>query len=349
MMSITMKDIAKIAGVSTNTVSRALNNKPEIDKETKRRIIEIANKLNYTPNSIAASLASNKTRTIGLVIPDISDPFFAQQTRGVEDTVRAKGFSVIIINTDENPEAELKAVNTFRGIRVAGIILTSVFPDTQHLKLLQDQKIPFVLLNRWSPAIETDYVINDNVAGAYAATKHLIKKGHTRIAFITGIPKITSVQERLKGYRQAFQEANLPILEELIVHSESLDPQAGKVYARQLLSLQPRPTAILAYCDQLALGVYTAVKESKLSIPEDIALVGYDDIPFSAFFEVPLTTVAQPAYQMGSTASDILIERINAAREEKEEIEVANAPKKQIVFKPQLVVRRSCGAGLKES
>ena len=349
MMSITMKDIAKIAGVSTNTVSRALNNKPEINKETRRRIIEIAKKLNYTPNSIAASLASNKTKTIGLVIPDITDPFFAQQARGIEDTARAKGFSVIVINTDENSETELKAVNTFRSIRVAGIILTSVFSGTQHIKLLQEQQIPFVLLNRWSPVFDTDYVINDNVAGAYEATKHLINRGHTRIAFITGIPEITSVQERLKGYKQAFKEGNLPILENLIVNTESLDPQSGKVHAEQLLAIKPRPTAILAYCDLLALGVYTAVKESNLSIPEDIALVGYDDIPFSAFFEVPLTTVAQPAYQMGLTACDILVERIKAVREENGEENKSDALKKQIVFKPQLIVRKSCGACLNKS
>lgn len=347
-MGTTMKDIAKIAGVSTNTVSRALNGKPEISRETKKRIEEIAKSLNFTPNGLAASLASRKTKMIGLVIPDITDPFFAQQARGIEDTARAEGFSVIIINTDGNPEAELKAINNFRSIRVAGIILTSVFSGTQHIKLLQEQQIPFILLNRWLPLIDTDYVINDNFAGAYEATKYLIQIGHTKIAFILGTPELTSVQERLKGYIQALKEANIPVIKDLIVYTRNLSPQSGELHTKQLLSVIPRPTAIFAYCDLLALGVYAAVKASNLSIPEDIALVGYDDISFSAYFEVPLTSVAQPSYQMGQTACEIVIERIKNIREESESnIQYNDIPKKHIVFKPQLVIRKSCGAYLK--
>jgi len=338
-MGITMKDIAKIAGVSVNTVSRALNDRPEINEETKRQIKEIAKKLNYIPNTIAASLASRKSKTIGLIIPDLCDPFFAKQARGVEDTARQNGYSVIIINTDEIPDHEQEALNTLYGIRVAGVILTSVFPAVERIKDLQRKQIPLVLLNRFLRQIDTDYVINDNKQGAYAATKHLLNLGHQRIGIILGPQHITSVQDRFTGYRQALAEAGVELRKEYVVYGENLKPETGEEIAQQLLRLNPRPTAIFAYCDSLAIGACAGVRKMGLAIPRDVALVGYDDIPYAALLEVPLTTVAQPAYEMGKTACEILIERIQSEREKGG----SAAQTKHIVFKPELVVRKSCG------
>ncbi|HHY45902.1 MAG TPA: LacI family transcriptional regulator [Firmicutes bacterium] len=342
-MGITMKDIARLAGVSVNTVSRALNGKPEIDEKTRQRILEIAREHSYSPNSLAASLASKKTRTVGLIVPDICDPFYAQQARGVEDMARARGYTVILINTDEDPKTELKAVDTLRSKRVDGMLLTSVFPGIDHVVLLQKQHIPFVLLNRRLTSLDTDYVVNDNIKGAYEATRHLIRLGHTRIAHITGPERITSVRERLAGYTKAIQEAGLSIQDDLVFTGESLKPQSGEVLARRALSVNPRPTAIFAFCDTLAMGAYATAKEMGLMVPEDLAIVGYDDIPFAACFEVPLTTVAQPSYEMGRTACKILLDRIESGGNDQEQ---EGVPKGQVVFDARLVIRKSCGAYL---
>lgn len=339
-MGYTMKDLAKMAGVSTNTVSRALNGKKEISEQTRKRIKELAQELNYTPNSIAASLASQKTKMIGVITPDISDPFHAVQMRGIENTAREHGYSVILINTDENPQTELQAVNTFRSIRVAGIILNSVFPGLQHIEGLINQNTPLVLLNRRVAEIDTDYIINDNFLGASLATKHLIELKHTRIAAILGPAHITSVRDRFAGFSKTMEQAGVAVDPELVAYSESLSPETGETIARRLLALSPRPSAILAYCDTLAIGAYVAALKMGLSVPDDLSIVGYDDIKYALCFEVPLTTVAQPAYQMGQTACNIIVERIKA-REEGSILK--DLPKKQVVFQPQLIIRKSCG------
>ena len=345
-MSITMKDIAKMVGVSTNTVSRALNGKKEISEETRKRITEIAEELNYTPNRIAASLAAKKTKTIGLITSDIEDPFHARQARGIEDIAREHGYSVILFNTDENPESEIQAVNTFRSIRVAGIILNSIFPGFKHIEGLKKQNIPFVLLNRRLPDIDADYVINDNFNGAYEATKHLIHLGHTRIGMILGLQRVTSVWDRYAGFSKAMKEAGISINKDFILYGKNLKPETGKELTEQLLAMEPRPTAILAYCDTLAIGAYAAAHQMNLSIPKDLAIIGYDDILFSSYLEVPLTTLSQPAYKMGQAACNIILEKIKS---NEEGVENKNLPKKHLTFQPQLVIRQSCGAYLRQN
>ncbi len=339
-MSYTMEDIAKLAGVSTNTVSRALNGKKEISEETRKRIKKIANELNYTPNSIAASLASQKTNMIGVITPDISDPFHALQVRGIESTARKNGYSVILINADENPETELQAVNTFRSIRVAGIILNTVDPGLEHIEGLVKTDTPLVLLNRRLAGIDADYVINDNFLGAMLAIRYLIELNHTRIGVILGSPRITSVQDRYAGFLKAMDEAGVSIDPELVIHSEEQNPYAGEMLAQRLLASSPRPSAIFAYCDTLAIGAYNAALKMGLSVPDDVSIIGYDDIIYASCFEVPLTTVAQPAYQMGQTACEIIIGRIQAKGGG---LVLKDLPKKQVVVQPQLVIRKSCG------
>lgn len=339
-MDFTMKDIAKIAGVSVNTVSRALNDRPEISEETKQHIKKIARELNYVPNAVAASLASKKSRSIGLVIPDICDPFFALQARGVEDAARERGFSVIIVNTDEDPTREVHAVTTLYGARVAGIVLTSVFFATQHIQELMGKNVPLVLLNRYARELDTDYVINDHEKGAYLVTRHLLALGHKRIGIILGPDRITSVQDRLAGYYKAMAEAGLEVPDQYVVHGENLKPETGELLAERLMHLEPRPTAVFAYCDSLAIGASAGIYKSGYSVPQDVALVGYDDIPYAAHLAIPLTTVVQPAYEMGRTACEILFKRIEHGGEQRTE---------HIVFEPKLVVRKSCGAVLPQS
>ncbi len=339
-MAITMKDIAKIAGVSVNTVSRALNDRPEINEETKRSIKKIAQELNYVPNTIAATLASKKSKSIGLVIPDICDPFFAMQARGVEDAARKHGYSVIIINTDEIPKNELNAITTLYGIRVAGVILTSVSFGMEHIEEMKSRQLPFVLLNRYLRQFDADYVINDHQKGSYMATKHLLALGHKRIGIILGPERITSVQDRLTGYLQAMDEAGIKLSKEYAIHGENLKPETGELLTEELMRKNPRPTAIFAYCDSLAIGASAGIRKTGHKIPQDVALVGYDDIPYAAHLEVPLTTIAQPAYTMGKAACEVLLKRISSGGEPKT---------KHIVFEPKLIVRKSCGASEDQS
>lgn len=336
-MTVKMKDIAKIAGVSVNTVSRALNDRPEINEETKRNIKKIAQELHYVPNTIAASLASKKSKTIGLVIPDLCDPFFAMQARGVEDAAKKNGYSVIIINTDEIPQNELDAITTLYGIRVAGVILTSVSLGMGHIEEMENRELPLVLLNRYLRQFDTDYVINDHRKGSYVATKHLLDLGHERIGIILGPERITSVQDRLSGYLNAMDEAGIKLSNEYVIHGENLKPATGELLSEELMRKNPRPTAIFAYCDSLAIGAVAGIRKLGYKIPQDVALVGYDDIPFAAHLDVPLTTIAQPAYTMGKTACEVLLKRIASGGELKTE---------HVVFEPKLIVRKSCGKHL---
>ena len=338
-MSVTIKDIARIAGVSANTVSRALNNKSEISRATKQKIIRIAREQGYSKNSVAASLATRRTKTVGLIIPDICDPFYAEQARGVEKAATAKGYTMILSDSDEDPDCELAAIKTFRSKRVDGIILTSLFDREANIIELEERNVPLVLLNRWLPSMETNFVINDNFDGAYKATRHLIDLGHRSIAHITGPAGITSVNERYLGYRKALEEAGLSVQPSLVTQGESLKPEAGEKAAREILSTNPRPTAVFAYCDTLAIGLMSAAWQMGLSIPDDVAVVGYDDIPIVAFLGVPLTTISQPAREMGQMACQILIDRI-----ETEGSNGGRSPKTQLKMPASLVVRSSCGA-----
>mgnify|MGYP003765719557 CR=1 FL=1 len=339
-LAVTIKDIARLAGVSANTVSRALNDKGEISPKTKQRVLRIAREQGYSKNSLAASLATSRTSTVGLITPDICDPFYAEQARGVEEAAKAKGYTMILIDFDEDPEAELSAVNTCRSKRVDGIILTSVFARVDHIEGLEKQGVPLVLLNRWLPSMETDFVINDNFNGAYRATRHLIDLGHKHIAHITGPLTITSVRERYLGYCKALEEAGLSVHPSLVSQGESLKPEAGEEAARQVLAGKPRPTAVFAYCDTLAIGVMSMARKMGLMIPEEMAVVGYDDIPLAAYLGVPLTTIAQPARDMGKLACQILIEKIEREGDE----QGRPWPRRQVKTLASLVVRSSCGA-----
>ncbi|HHY97537.1 MAG TPA: LacI family transcriptional regulator, partial [Firmicutes bacterium] len=309
-LAVTIKDIAERAGVSVNTVSRALNNKPEISPETREKIIEIARSLNYTPNILARSLVLKQTYTLGLVVPDNSDPFYAQLAKGVEATAIKRQYNSILCNTDENPNKEIDVLKLLREKRVDGILITTVQKDAAYFKEMLRDEIPFVFLNRHMDDLDVDYVVNDNVAGAYEAVSFLIQLGHKRIAHITGPAHLSSVREREKGYRKALEDHGLEASGSLIFRSDSLKIAAGYNVMKSLLASDSRITAVFAFCDLLAIGAYKAIIEAGLNVPGDISIIGYDDIEFAEFLEVPLTTVAQPTYEIGQIGTEILIERL---------------------------------------
>lgn len=333
-MTATMDDIARICGVSITTVSRALKNKGEISKETKERILRTAEQLNYTANIPARILAGGKGNIIGLLVADNANPYYAKLIRGIEDTAKSHGYSVILYNTDETLELELRGHQMLIENRVDGLLITSIISGRGPLINFTSQNIPYVLLNRYIEGFESDWVRSDNRLGAYLITSHLCDKGHQRIAHITGSESISSVQEREEGYRTALQEHQIQFDPALIYRCD-LKLEGGYCCAKKILeSTGQKPTAIFAYSDLLAVGVLKALNEKSICVPDDLALAGYDNIEFSPFLEPPLTTVDQFAYEIGKTGTEILIEKIN--------IEEGNDWKiRQQIIKPEIVIRES--------
>lgn len=328
-----MKDVAREGGVSINTVSRALNDKPDVNENTKKRILEIADRLNYVPNFLAKGLVTKNTKTIGVIVSDNANPFFARIIKGTEDFARSKGYNIILCNTDERYEREEEAIRLLREKRVDGLVITLTPAQKKRTDILELKRsgVPFILLNRHMDDIMTDYVINDNVYGAYLAVSHLVKSGHKRVGYISGPSQISSVRERLEGYKKVLFENNIEF-DNLLVKESNLKMEDGYRLIKEFLELENRPTAVFTYSDILAIGALKALKEARLKVPKDMALVGYDDIEFSAFLEVPLTTVHQPRYRIGEEGAKILINRI-----EKKDSEGLQ----QIVLKPELVIRES--------
>ncbi len=332
MVGPTIKDIAREAGVSTNTVSRALNDKPDVSAHTRAHILSIAKRLNYSPNYLAKSLISKHTRTLGVVVTDNANPFYAQVIKGIEDTARRNGYNIILCNTNEESEREGEALNLLREKRVDGILITPVQKNREYLKALANLDIPFVLVNRHPREFLSDYVVNDNVAGGSLALGRLIGIGRRRLAYISGPATISSAQERLEGCRQAIAQKGSGAEVELIVKQADLKMEDGYRAMRDLLDREPAPDGVFAYSDLLAIGAMRAIHESGRRIPQDIALVGYDDIDFARYLEVPLTTVKQPRYRIGREAAGILIDKLEGDRKPDHSC---------IVLRPELVVRVS--------
>jgi LacI family transcriptional regulator len=326
-------DVGREAGCSINTASRALNNLPGVSAATRARVLEAAAHLHYSPSRVARSLLTHSSRSIGLIVTDCTNPFYASVIRAVEDVANARDFSVILCNSGESHDREVRAVNMLLENRVAGILLTPVQQASNHIQELMDRELPFVLVGRRFRGIDACSVMSDNESGAYHATSLLLKLGHRRIAHVTGRQEISSVAERADGYRRALNEFDLPSGESSIAQGER-DIVDGTRCALQVLRRSPRPTAIFAYNDLQALGVFAAARQMGLRIPEDLAVVGFDDIEFAAFAEVPLTTVRQPTYEIGRQAADLLFRCMN---------EPDLATERQVVLPTELVIRRSSG------
>lgn len=310
MRRVVLKDVALEAGVSINTVSRALNDRPEISAETKERVLQTAVRLGYRPNKLARGLRSNKTEIIGVIVADISNPFFAPVVQGMGRRAKELGYGLILQDTGEEYDAEEEAVRTMQYGQVDGVLLTPVQTDKQSVLQLQGTGIPFVLVARYFADPDTDYVAADDIQGGYLATKHLIENGHDRIAFISGPAYNSSARERMAGYMQALNEHEIsPDLQ--LIRKPALTMEDGFIHAMDILKrVKPRPTAFFTFSDFVALGVMQALREEKVKVPADMAVVGYDDIAFASCLEVPLTTVRMPKREIGQEAVQLLVEKL---------------------------------------
>ena len=335
----TIIDIAREAGVSKSTVSRVLNGQNGVSEQARYQVLQAARRLGYTPNGLARGLSGRHTAMVGFVLSDISNPFFPELARGIEDVAREMGYTVLFANTDGRPDREHEAVRLLVERRVDGIVFASVTRETDCLRWLREVGIPFALAGRSTDDPDVDSVVVDNVAGGRMATEHLLGLGHSRVAFIGGPRNVSASVERFEGYRQAFRARNLEV-DPRLVRWADFRQSGGYVAALELLQgTGEPPTALFAANDQMAIGALDAALELGLEVPDQLALVGFDDIPVAGLRALQLTTVAQPKYEIGSLAMRMVAGRIEERRRR-----LAGGGARRVVLAPSLVVRRTCGA-----
>jgi len=306
----TILDVAEHAGVSPTTVSHVINDTRYVSKETRARVLEAIDALNYRPNILARSLRRRKTHTLGILIPDNANPFFAEMARGIEDTVFDEGYTVLLGNSDGDPEKELRYLDLFINKQVDGVVLVAAaMKSEKSVEVLSAPSVAAVIVDREIESERMDMVLADNLGGGYVATQHLLDLGHRRIGCITGPSQVTPSAQRVTGYHQALEEAGVPVDPALVVPGDFRNVSGFRA-AKALLSLPHPPTAIFACNDMMALGVLGAANEKGLQIPRDLSLVGFDDILLDKLVVPRLTTICQPAYEMGSRAADLLLERL---------------------------------------
>ena len=326
----TIREVAESAGVSYATVSHVLNNTRVVSHETRERVLAAMAALNYRPNALARSLRQGKTNTLGLVLPDSANPFFAEISRTIEDEAFNKGYSVFLCNTELDTQRELFYVDVLSKKQVDGIIFVAAGDQADSLDFLIQRGMPVVMIDRNVPNVEVDAVLPDHQLGGFFATRHLLELGHTRIACIAGPSSITPSAERITGYRNALEQAGIPYDESLVVRGD-YHAQSGMDITHSLLKMDSRPTAIFALNDLMALGALRAAAEAGCLVPKDLAVVGYDDLELSQFTNPPLTTIAQPKKEIGTQAVQLLVDRISQK----------SRPPSRLVLPPELIVRRS--------
>jgi LacI family transcriptional regulator len=334
LRSPTLKQVARSARVSIKTVSRVLNSGTYVSDLTRRRVRRAIDQLGYRPNALARGLVTGRSRSIGLVIADIVNPFFPPLVRGIEDVAAARGYNLILCDTDEDPVRERAVVSVLLERQVDGLILcASRMPRSELARLAHDAR-HVVLVNRVLSHPSVGAVVIDNVAGARLATAHLLGLGHRRVAYLAGPRLSSSHRKRLRGYRQAL-EARGAAFDPRLVAGGTVSMAAGREAMAGLLRLQDPPTAVFAFDDLMAIGALEELRARGHRVPEDVAVVGFDDIDLAAFVDPPLTTVAQPTAEMGRLAANQLVDLIEGVP--------SRRARRVITLMPELVVRASCG------
>lgn len=303
---VTIKDVAREAGVNISTVSRALNNGYGVHARTVERVMAVAKRLNYTPNRVARGLATGCLHSLALIISDIRNPFFAEVTRGAEDAARSAGYDLVLCSSELDPEKQMGYVRSLLSKRVDGIVMNSVSAlSSQDQAELVASGVPVVLLNRSAPGRMFSTVRADNEAGGALAAKYLLELGHHKIAHLTGRRDHGNLNDRARGFVRVLQSARPP-LQPVILRGEH-NFSGGSELTRRLLAKHPHVTAVFAANDIMAFGVVRAALERGLRIPEDLSLIGFDDVELASIIYPPLTTIHQPKYEVGYAAVEILL------------------------------------------
>jgi len=331
---MTVKEIAKAAGVSTATVSRVLNDSDKVRESTAKRVLKVVEEMNYRMDHVARRMKVKQTDSlvIGLVITDIDNPFFSSVAKGVEDVASKNKLVTMICNTNENPEKERFFLNAMLSEKVSGAIIVPTIGNLNFFKKLVEDGFPMVIVDRKLKGLKIDSVSLNNRKGSYDAVKKLIDNGHRRIGFVAGIRGLSNTEERIAGYQNALNEAEIEISDDLIVYGDYVE-NGGRRAITEFMSLIDPPTAVFSSNNLMTLGCIKEIYEQKLSIPKDIAIIGFDDSTWAEALIPPLTTVKQPGYELGINAAELLIKRLRNG----------DANNIDVVLNPELVVRESCG------
>jgi LacI family transcriptional regulator len=330
---VTIKDVAQAAGVSITTVSHTINGTRRVSDELKTRVLQAMQELDYRPNVLARSLRVGQTKTTGLIIPDNSNFFFAEIARAIEDIGYQHGYSVILCNSDGKTEKQRRYIQTLADKKVDGVIFISSGETAEDVEYLKDNEIEVVAVDRDLPHMPADVVLLDNELAGYQATRYLIDLGHRRIACISGPSNLTPSAQRVDGYRRAMQEASLELnpAHQVVGDFQTTGGEAG---IARLLGLRPRPSAAFVCNDMMAIGAIRAARCRGVQVPEDLSIVGFDDIALARAMSPALTTMAQPILEIARIATELLIRRMQG--------ELDTAARQRIVLRAQLVIRDSC-------
>ncbi|MGC8971985.1 MAG: LacI family DNA-binding transcriptional regulator [bacterium] len=332
-MAVTIKDIAEKVGVSTATVSRALNNIGYVKEDTRKKILEIADSLGYERYR-EGDTTKAKTNQIGVIVSDVTNPFFTQVVRGIEDVLSIAGYSLLLCNADENVEKEMHYLRILKDKRVDGIILAPARGDHRGINEITDRGICLVLIDRLIDGLDVDAVVIDNISGAYEGVSHLISEGYRKIAMITGPLEVMTARERLEGYKKALRDNGIDFDENLVENGKYT--QDGGYRATKTLIERVKPDALFVANNVMTTGALLAIKELGLKIPEEIGIVGFDDLEWAPLIDPPLTTISQPIYTIGSTAAQLLLRRLGRTVKLRKEV---------VILKPKLIIRESSRRG----
>jgi LacI family transcriptional regulator len=334
--NVTIKDVARASGVSSMTVSRVINDSERVSPETRRRVEQAIAELGYVPSRLARGLIRQKTGTLALIVPDVANPFFTLVVRGAEDVARRAGYRMILCDTRADLTIEREVIEEMLAHRVEGIVIAPVSDRSKgHLERLARFGVQFVLIDRTVAGIESDVVVGDSAGGARRLVEHLISLGHRRIGFVTEADDVSTARDRREGYEAALAAAGLPLDPTRVVRA-TVDPQGGFDGMSRLLELDEPPTAVFTVNNLVALGAIEAVRAHELEVPDDIALVCFDDIEYASRLYPFLTVMAQPAETLGTLGTQLLVERIEGRAPEHRRV---------VVLPAQFVVRKSSGDG----
>ena len=327
----TIRDVARVAGVSTTTVSRVINGSEGVSEARRLRVERAISDLGYVPNAVARHLRSKRTKTIALVLSDITNPFFTTVARGVQDVAWSRGYAVTFANTDESESQEREYLRTLVQRQVDGVLLVPAGSSPEPYRFLRSQQVPVVLLDRRVSVRQLDEVRCDSEAGAYALVRHLLGLGHRRIAVLTGRRDISTSTDRVAGYERALAWAEVPLDRDLIRY-DSFSLAGGYRMIKDILRIEPRPTAVFATNNFIAFGALRALREEKIDVPQDMSLATFDDLPEEWHDDPFLTVLAQPAYELGCQAAELLFERLETG---------ARGKRRVIVLPGAVIPRRS--------
>jgi len=330
----TIHDVAKKAGVAPITVSRVINNSGYVSDKLRQKVNDAIDELGYMPNVLARSLKSKRTNTLALVLTDITNPYFNILARGVEDAASDAGFTVIICNTDESQDQEDKYIHLLLQKQVDGILLVPADVASESINLIRKQNTSVVVVDRRIDHVQVDTVRGDSEGGAYTLTNYLINLGHQRITLLSGPPKVSTSVDRVRGYQRAMRENGLDAFMDF--YYGAYTQESGKAITLNLFAKKSPPTAIFGGNNLISIGALAALWEMKINVPDEVAVASFDDIPESLTFNPFLTVIAQPPYEIGEQATELLISRIKCGTERPEEVQ-------EVIFPVELIVRESSG------